>query len=44
MVRLTEDERGWLLAYARSLGLNESEAVRAMIAATRLMLEKGSRR
>lgn len=39
-VRLTEDERGWLLAYAGSLGISESEAVRAMIQATRLMLDK----
>jgi hypothetical protein len=43
-VRLTEDERGWLLSYAESLGISESEAVRAMISATRLMLEKGLRR
>lgn len=43
-VRLTEDERGWLLSYAATLGVNESEAVRAMISATRLMLDKGIKR
>lgn len=44
MVRLSEDERGWLLAYAGSLGISESEAVRSIIQATRLMLDKETRR
>jgi hypothetical protein len=44
MVRLSEDERGWLLSYAATLGVNESEAVRAIISATRLMLDKERRR